>query len=268
VYDTENSGLPDNQVRALAFDAQGNLWIGAGGLSKFDGETWTVSLGKSCWCLALDEQGDLWAGTIGGGLLKFDGEHWTVYEDPLESWVYSLAFDAQGNLWIGTISPGIADGLAKFDGETWTVYTPENSGLPADQVLAVAVDERGNKWIGCDGGLAVYREGGVILPGESEVTAIEEKEKAEVPSAFSLSQNHPNPFNPITTITYDLPRFSDVTLTLYTITGQKVGVLVDAYQQPGHHRVFFDGSGLGNGVYLYRLDAGSFVDTKRMLLLK
>jgi hypothetical protein len=155
--------------------------------------------------------------------------------------------------------------LARFDGENWTVYKEDNSGLLSDNVYALAFDAQDNLWIGCSGGLAVYREGGVILGGG--VTAVEE-DKAEVPSAFSLSQNHPNPFNPITTITYDLLRSSDVSLTVYTIAGQRVGVLVDAYQQPGHHRVFFDGSGYANGVYLYRLEAGSFVDTKRMLLLK
>ena len=85
---------------------------------------------------------------------------------------------------------------------------------------------------------------------------------------YSLSQNVPNPFNPVTTIAYDLAEASDVTLTLYTITGQKAMVLVDAHQEAGHHTVRFDGSGFANGVYLYRLEAGSFVETKRMLLLK
>ncbi|MFQ6066176.1 MAG: two-component regulator propeller domain-containing protein, partial [bacterium] len=54
----------------------------------------------------------------------------------------------------------------KFDGETWTVYDTDNSGLPYDSVYALAIDQQGNKWIGTDGGgLAVYREGGVILTG-------------------------------------------------------------------------------------------------------
>ena len=99
-------------------------------------------------------------------------------------------------------------------------------------------------------------------------TAVEVSEMRATPSRYVLSQNVPNPFNPVTTIAYDLPQASDVTLTIYTITGQKVMVLVDAHQQAGHHTVRFDGSGCANGVYLYRLEAEGFVEAKRMLLLK
>ena len=57
-------------------------------------------------------------------------------------------------------------------------------------------------------------------------------------------------------------------LTIYTITGQKVAVLVDAHQEAGHHRVLFDGAGCATGIYLYRLEAGGFVETRRMVLLR
>jgi hypothetical protein len=104
---------------------------------------------------------------------------------------------------------------------------------------------------------------------EIPLVAVEEvSEATALPSGYSLAQNYPNPFNPVTTIAYDLPQASSVALALYTVTGQKVAVLVDAYQQAGQHRVLFDGSGFANGVYLYRLEAGSFVETNRMLLLK
>jgi hypothetical protein len=72
----------------------------------------------------------------------------------------------------------------------------------------------------------------------------------------------------LTTIAYDLPQTSDVTLTIYAITGQKVKVLVNGYQQVGHHSMIFDGSEFANGVYLYRFKGGSFVETKRMMLLR
>ena len=80
VYDTENSGLPSNCVLCLAFDAQGNIWIGTygGGLANFDGENWTVySRGKSglpdylVWDLAFDAPGNIWIGTKGGGLAVY-----------------------------------------------------------------------------------------------------------------------------------------------------------------------------------------------------
>ena len=103
-------------------------------------------------------------------------------------------------------------------------------------------------------------EGGMYALGSAEATALPEK--------FALLQNFPNPFNPVTTIAYDLPQASEVTLTLYTVTGQKVKVLVDGHQEAGHHTIRFDGSGFANGVYLYRLEAGSFVETRRMVLIR
>jgi hypothetical protein len=100
------------------------------------------------------------------------------------------------------------------------------------------------------------------------VTAVQEVATSRVPECFALSPNYPNPFNPLTTIAYDLLKVSDVTLTIYTITGQQVAVLVNTHQKAGHHTIRFDGSGFANGVYLYRLEAGGFVETRRMVLLK
>jgi len=88
------------------------------------------------------------------------------------------------------------------------------------------------------------------------------------PEGFSLLRNHPNPFNPVTTITYNLPQAGEVRLTLYTITGQRVAILVSGRQEVGHHEVVWDGSGFSNGIYFYRLEAGEAVETEQMLLLK
>ena len=95
-----------------------------------------------------------------------------------------------------------------------------------------------------------------------------EEEVQTTPTGCGLDQNYPNPFNPITTVAYDLPKASDVTLTLYTTTGQEVKVLVDGHQPAGHNTVPFDGSSLATGVYLYRLEAEGFAETKRMVLLR
>ena len=85
---------------------------------------------------------------------------------------------------------------------------------------------------------------------------------------FRLEQNYPNPFNPATSIRYSLPGRSHVTLTVFTVLGQQVATLVNENQEAGSHEIRFDGSGLATGVYFYRIQAGGFVRTKRLLLLR
>ncbi|HEX7574230.1 MAG TPA: T9SS type A sorting domain-containing protein, partial [Bacteroidota bacterium] len=83
-----------------------------------------------------------------------------------------------------------------------------------------------------------------------------------------LSQNFPNPFNPSTTIGYGLPRGADVTLVIYNALGQEVAKLVDTHQESGYHEVRFDGTSVASGVYFYRLRAGAFSQTKRLMLVR
>jgi len=89
-----------------------------------------------------------------------------------------------------------------------------------------------------------------------------------VPKEYSLSQNYPNPFNPSTTIKFELPKSSVVRLSVYDLLGREVSVLVNERRNAGYHEVKFDGSNLASGVYFYRLQAGEFVSSKRMLILK
>jgi hypothetical protein len=91
---------------------------------------------------------------------------------------------------------------------------------------------------------------------------------AEVPLKFALSQNYPNPFNSSTTIRYDLPHKSTVQLVVYNTLGQQVATLVHREKEAGFHEVKFDGTGLSTGVYLYRIQAGDFVQTLKLLLLR
>ena len=90
----------------------------------------------------------------------------------------------------------------------------------------------------------------------------------DVPAGFVLEQNYPNPFNPATAITYRLPVASNVTLIVYDLLGRPVATLVNERQNAGSHSVKFDAGGLPSGVYFYRLQTGSFVRTKKMILLQ
>ncbi len=94
-----------------------------------------------------------------------------------------------------------------------------------------------------------------------------------IPAEFSLMQNYPNPFNPTTEICFDLPRTCDVVLEIYNITGQKVIDLIDEPLEAGRHTIQWNsrdagGNQVATGIYLYRLHAADFSDTKKMILLK
>ncbi|MBD3169990.1 MAG: DUF4397 domain-containing protein [candidate division Zixibacteria bacterium] len=91
---------------------------------------------------------------------------------------------------------------------------------------------------------------------------------AGIPVKFSLNQNYPNPFNPATNIEFALPTGSDVSLRVYNVMGQEIETLVDGYMDAGVHQVSFDASDHSSGLYFYRLNAGSFSDTRKMMLVK
>ncbi len=98
--------------------------------------------------------------------------------------------------------------------------------------------------------------------------SVPEEGETKVPKTFSLSQNYPNPFNPVTTIRYGLPKATYVRLTLYNISGQRIETLVDEHQEAGYHEVSWSAEGLANGIYFYRIEAGEFIQTKKMIVLK
>jgi hypothetical protein len=94
------------------------------------------------------------------------------------------------------------------------------------------------------------------------------REENNKPDRFSLEQNYPNPFNPVTNIGYNLASESNVQLKVYNTLGQEVATLVNAQQPAGRYSIPFDATRLSSGVYMYKLVAASFVDVKRMLILK
>ncbi len=93
-------------------------------------------------------------------------------------------------------------------------------------------------------------------------------EESVVPASFTLDQNYPNPFNPTTVIRYQLPAASQVQLAVFDMLGRQVGELVNEKKEAGSYEVKFDASGLASGVYFYRIKAGNFVQTKKLLLVR
>jgi hypothetical protein len=149
---------------------------------------------------------------------------------------------------------------ATFDPETkkfwWIVdeenpgpmtYTATNKNGSSEAVVYFANIDVGDQ----DGGTSVSNEGGDFNPDQ-----------------FSLSQNYPNPFNPTTNISFNLPQASEVSLKVYNMLGQGVASLVNGKKASGFQTVTFDASVLSSGMYIYRIQAGNFVETRKMMLIK
>ena len=143
--------------------------------------------------------------------------------------------------------------MSNNNGETWTDIS---SGLCNTDIHAVTVADDGNVYCGTWGD-GVYR----LLDIDLAVPLISSA------TGFWLSQNFPNPFNPTTLIRYQLPVGSNAKLIVYDILGREVSVLVNERREAGVHQVMFDASGLSSGVYFYRIQSGSFVQTRKLLLL-
>lgn len=141
---------------------------------------------------------------------------------------------------------------ATFDPETRHFYWIVDEESPAPMMYKAI---RGEKYVTAEV---------EFLSGEFTVSAEEELS----PERFELMQNYPNPFNPSTVISYQLAVNSDVSLKVYNLLGQEVATLVDSRMSAGAHSVKFDASRLASGVYIYRIEAGQFSQTKKMMLIK
>jgi hypothetical protein len=91
---------------------------------------------------------------------------------------------------------------------------------------------------------------------------------SSIPEEYSIKQNYPNPFNAVTSFEYGLPKDSYVTIIIYNLLGYQVATLINQYQPAGYHQVSWDAGANSSGIYFYRIQAGDFTKTKKMLLLK
>jgi hypothetical protein len=148
-------------------------------------------------------------------------------------------------------------------------WTPINAGLVTQNIRSLTASSLDN------GGTLVFAgttSDGVWrlqLPGNTTSTG---DEHGAIPVQFRLEQNYPNPFNPSTTIQYTITggvgTLHEASLQVFDVLGRRVATLVDGPVAPGTHSVKFDASRLSSGVYFYRLQAGSFVHTRMMTMVK
>ncbi|MBK9097227.1 MAG: T9SS type A sorting domain-containing protein [bacterium] len=155
---------------------------------------------------------------------------------------------------------GIGVQYSSDKGITWIPV--DNSGLN-NWVNEMAINQNNRIYLATTSG--VY-----FGEGDSIVVSVENTEPAKT---FFLSQNYPNPFNPVTKIKYSIPQDvrgekQEVMLKIYDVLGREIATLVNEEKPAGEYEVEFDGSALPSGIYFYRLKAGAFSETRKMVLLK
>jgi hypothetical protein len=245
-------------AKTSAVDLRASLWIGESLLDLN-----ALIPAESGWTLVEARDVNSSGRIVGYGL----------YQGEARAFVLSLS---------GNEAPKAADDhVAAFSGESTTINVLLNDvDLDGDTLSVISHELAGHGSVEkLDGGAFVYTpDAGYVgkdsfsytvsdgRGGSDRATVILSVE--ETPEHFALNQNYPNPFNPTTTISYTLPADTRVNLTVFDALGRTVMTLVDEDQARGMHRVVFDGQGLSNGVYVYRLSAGSFVDLKKLVLLK
>jgi N-acetylneuraminic acid mutarotase len=158
-----------------------------------------------------------------------------------------------------------ANNVARFNTQTntWSSLGTGSSNGVNGEVRALAVV--GNEVV--VGGIFTLAGGiaSTFIARWNSGTSRVEQLSPTAPKTFLLEQNYPNPFNPSTTIRYQLPVASEVKLEVYDVLGKKIATLVNERQSAGSYQVVWNASGLSSGTYFYRLQAGSFVETKKMI---
>ena len=257
-----NTGLTDLRVVSSLATSGTNIFAGTSGgvfFSTDSGANWTET-GLTEWIGPIAVSGsNIFAGVSAGILRSTDnGENWTdVTEGLPNNWVFDIAF-SDTNVFVLTNWGGIS--LSTDNGANWTLI---NEGIIDSLILSIAVND---SFIFAGSGL----EGGVWRRPLSQIITVTSVEDASgsLSSNFNLAQNYPNPFNPETVIRYSIPKAEKVSIVVYNLLGEKVARLIDERIQAGVHTVSWDASNMASGIYFYRLQAGDFVQTRKMVLLK
>jgi hypothetical protein len=254
---------------------------------------------NNCLAVALNR---IWFGTNNSRIYSStnNGSNWSVQSSTPEASIYAIWFDINGSAtgycggtnilkttnygvnWtsIGSLGTGNVSGitgLPMFGGNVWYVKSGNsniyrgfgdgtwfvNYTAPAGTYRHIATD-RIPSWP--FNGFAVRTNGGISYTFifVEKITEL----GGELPESYSLLQNYPNPFNPATKIQFSLPELKDVRLVIFDIIGREIASLVNEQLKPGNYEVDWDGTNYSSGVYYYKLMAGSYIETKKMILLK
>jgi photosystem II stability/assembly factor-like uncharacterized protein len=263
------------------------------------GETWSSRLVTGAvahWDIAFtNAQNGLVVGLYGGCFKTVDGgSTWIPFTQPLGGSSYFRVQYLSPTRII--IAGGAQIALSKDGGQTWT--SPYNAGQ--EQMNGVCFGDSLNGWAVSQGTISRSTDGGShwtreSIPGYRYLTSITTPDGVHAwaigdgtilkttewliptstvtnidntPTRFSLGQNYPNPFNPSTTISFSLPLRSFVTLKVFDVMGREIATIVSEETPAGNHSRQWNASGVSSGMYFYRIQAGDFMQTKKLLLVR
>ncbi len=266
-YNSGNTNLNQNLDEIISVNVQMDSVIicgsELGGAAMFNRKdtTWTHFLNNTDLVInsiEIDIKNNIW----------FAGNHYVSSYHQISEWInydYDSSYYAKmivskdNKIYFSTRKDALLL-LNSSNGEEWEkIITPfdELTEIGCDGLFQDHLD---NIWIGYNNGnLAVYNPEGIT----SIKNGINDHLKV-----FSLSQNYPNPFNPSTKISYSIPNQSHVSLKVYDVLGREVALLISKEQPVGNYSIEFDASKLTSGIYFYRIQAGEFIETKKMVLMK
>ena len=226
--------------------------------------------------------------TYGFNLYTFNtstGEPTLIGPASTEYNLRGLDFDpTDGRLWASTNGEEIYTINSSTGVLTLVGKTGFNGGIPD-----IHFDENGNLYGALGGGgnatnnfISINKSNGVgtiigpigftsvsgMAARLNRVVGINDEKDSDIPNSYALAQNYPNPFNPATIITYQIPNAGNVTLKVYGILGNEVRTLINEEKPAGKYSIEFSATGLSSGVYFYKLQSGSFVETRKMILIK
>ena len=260
-----SNGLPNTTVYALGTDGS-SLFVGTG-----KGVYRSIDHGKNWSSIGLANSGiralAVIPAGVGTGTRIFAGNYfstdtgasWTNVGASFPKSVYSLAVSSSlsggnVNVFAGLFGGGVY--VSSNFGSSWTAV---NEGATFNQTFALAVQGR---YLLAGTECGVWRR-----PLAEMVTSVAEFNK-DLPGRFALEQNFPNPFNPSTTIRFQTPEKSHVRLTIFNILGERVAVVADEVMGAGQYERIWNASSKASGVYFCRFEAGTYVEVKKLMLMK
>ena len=193
----------------------------------------------------------------GGTILRTTdgGITWQSQTSGTTEWLNEVIFTDSD---IGTVVGASETILRTTDGGTnWTSQTSGTTGI----LFGVSFTDSYN-------GTAVCDNGTILRTTNGGVSFVEEEEIDVIPTEFLLSQNYPNPFNSSSVIRYSVPQSSDVVIKVFDILGNEIETLVNEEKTVGTYEITWTADNLPSGIYLYQLRAGSYVQTRKMVLMR